>query len=85
MIQHYEIFSHQNSKIRPLTKNLCVDESVAYLPKTCIHLYYHCVRVFGKTRKDKIYNAQNRRSIEISNRLFETYKNNVTPHGKHMF
>ena len=35
--------------------------------------------------KDKIYNAQNRRSGEIYNHLFNTYKNYVMPHGNNMF
>ena len=30
-------------------------------------------------------NAQNRRSGEKSNRLFETYKNSVMPHGCHIY
>ena len=32
-----------------------------------------------------IHNAQNRRSIEISSRIFETYKNVVQPHGCHIY
>ena len=35
--------------------------------------------------KDQICNLQNRRSGEMANRLFETYKNYVMPHGNHMF
>ena len=30
-------------------------------------------------------NAQNRRSDENANRLFETYKNSVMPHGHHIY
>ena len=35
--------------------------------------------------KDQSCNAQNRRSGETENHLFETYKNTVMPHGKHIF
>ena len=35
--------------------------------------------------KDQRCNAQNRRYIEISNCRFDTYKDLVMPHGKHMF
>ena len=37
-----------------------------------------------KKIKDQICNAQNRRSGEMMNNIFETYKNSVMPHGKHM-
>ena len=37
-----------------------------------------------KHPKDIIHNAQNRRSGEISSRIFETYKNYVQPHGCHI-
>ena len=84
MIQHYEIFFHPNSKIRPRDTKLCVGVSVAYMTKPCIHNYYHDVRVFEKL-KDKSYNAQNIKSCEMTNILFETYKNTVMPHGKYMF
>ena len=47
--------------------------SVVYLPKSCIHHYYHGVSFFGKL-KDQSCNAQNRRSGEIVSCLFETYK-----------
>ena len=35
--------------------------------------------------KDKSHNAQNRRSGEISIRIFETYKNYVQTHGCHIY
>ena len=47
--------------------------SVAYLPKSFIHHYYHGVRVFEKL-KDQSFNAQNVMSDEMANSLFETYK-----------
>ena len=37
-----------------------------------------------KHLKDRIHNAKNRRSGELSSRLFETYKNAVRPHGYHI-
>ena len=57
---------------------------VAYLLKSCICNYYHGVILFFKL-KDQICNTQNKRSIEIANRIFETCKNYVIPQGKHMF
>ena len=35
--------------------------------------------------KDQIQNAQNRRSGKKSNRIYETYKNMVMPHGRHIY
>ena len=35
--------------------------------------------------KDRSNNAQNRSSGELSNYLFETYKNYVGPHGCHIY
>ena len=35
--------------------------------------------------QDQICNAQNKKSGEMANRIFETYTNSVIPHGKHMF
>ena len=37
-----------------------------------------------KHLKDRSKNAQNRRSSELSSRLFETYKNSIGPHGCHI-
>ena len=37
-----------------------------------------------KKLKDISQNAQNRRSGEKSNRIYETYKNTVVPHGRHI-
>ena len=84
MIQYYKNKFHPNSKIWPLDTNLCVGVSVAYLPKAFIRWYYHGVSVFRRKLKDQICNAQNRRSGEMANRLFETYTNTFMPHGKHM-
>ena len=39
----------------------------------------------SKTVKDQFCNKKNRRFSEIANNLFETYKNSVMPHEKHMF
>ena len=35
--------------------------------------------------KDKIQNAQIRRSSEKSHHIYETYKNTVMPHGRHIY
>ena len=35
--------------------------------------------------KDRLHNAQNRKSGEISSRIFETYENVVRPNSCHIF
>ena len=40
---------------------------------------------FLEKLKDKRCSAQDRRSGEMANHLFETYKNTFMPHGNHMF
>ena len=41
--------------------------------------------IYLKVLKDQIQNAQNRRSIEMTNCIFETYKNSVMPHGLYIY
>ena len=38
-----------------------------------------------KKLKDRIQNAQSRRSGEKSHHIYETYKNTVMPHGRHIY
>ena len=38
-----------------------------------------------KKLKDRIQNAQSRRSGEKSHHIYETYKNTVMPHGHHIY
>ena len=38
-----------------------------------------------KKLKDKIQNAQSRRSGEKSYYIYETYKNTMIPHGRHIY
>ena len=38
-----------------------------------------------KKLKDKIQNAQSRRSGEKAPNIYETYKNTVVPHGRHIY
>ena len=38
-----------------------------------------------KKIKDKIQNDQSRRSGEKSHHIYETYKNTVMPHGRHIY
>ena len=35
--------------------------------------------------KDQIQNAQSRRSSEKAHHVYETYKNTVMPHGRHIY
>ena len=41
--------------------------------------------MYLKKLKDKSQNAQNRRSGEKSHHIYETYKNTVVPHGRHIY
>ena len=41
--------------------------------------------IYLKKLKDKIQNPQNRRAGEKANRVYETYKNTVMPHGRHIY
>ena len=59
-------------------------ENVAYLPKVYIHHYYHGVIITLKL-KDISPNAQNRMSGGKTNRIYETYKNIVMPHERHIY
>ena len=43
-----------------------------------------CDRYLKKI-KDQIQNSQNRRSGEKANFIYETYKNTVIPHGRHIY
>ena len=38
-----------------------------------------------KKLKDKSLNDQNKRTGEKLNRIYETYKNTVVPHGRHIY
>ena len=40
---------------------------------------------YFKKIKDQIQNTQNRRSGEISNLVYEAYKNTVMPNGRHIY
>ena len=69
-----ELKYHYPNEITVITRKfLSMGVSVAYLSKACIHNYYHVVSVFEKL-KDQICNAQNRRSGEMADSLFEKYK-----------
>ena len=58
--------------------------SVIYLPKLYIHHYYHGVIVILKTQQSKP-KCSNRRSGREENPTYETYKNTVMAHGRHIY
>ena len=72
----YLTFSHPHWRRCLQGARSCLVLSVAYLPKICIHSYYHGEGGGGgvKKIKDQRQNAQNRRSGEMSNGPFEIYK-----------
>ena len=57
---------------------------VEYLPTLFVNFYYH-VSIVTKKIKDQIYNTKNRSSIEMSNSIFDHYKNSAMPHGRHSY
>ena len=59
--------------------------NVVYLSKLYIPHYYHGVIGIFKKLKYQIQNSQNRRSGGKSNRIYETYKNMVMLHGRHIY
>ena len=69
------LFPPQLKKCRQDTRSGVV-ANFAYMPKLYIHHYYH-----GKI----FQNDQNRRSGEKEDRIYETYKNTVMPHGRHIY
>ena len=58
--------------------------SVVYIPKVYIHDEYHGVIVLKKL-KDRSQNAQNRKSGEKENCIYETYRNTFILHGHHIY
>ena len=57
--------------------------NVAFMLKVYLHhLYPGMIGI--KKLKDKSQNAQSRRSSEKSHHIYETYKNTVMPHGRHI-
>ena len=62
---------------------MCVCE--CFIASKSLHSYlltWHELQM--KHLKEKIHNAQNRRSGELSSRFYETFKNSVKPHGCHI-
>ena len=57
---------------------------VAFLLKCTFIIDIPAGSVFEKL-KDQSLNAQNRRSNEKENCIYETYKNTFMPHGRHIY
>ena len=57
--------------------------SVPYLTKVLIYIYYH-VRIVS-FKKYQSQQEKNRRSSEMACCIFETYKNSVMTHGRHIY
>ena len=64
---------------------LCVVENVAYLPKVCIHNYYHGVIVIFKNSSisSKMLKTEDLGGKKI--RIYETYKNKLMPHWRRIY
>ena len=63
----------------------CVVVNVVYMPKLYIPHNYHGVTGIKKKLKYQRKNSQNKRSGEKSNCIYETYKNTVMSHGRHIY
>ena len=67
-----------------LYKVMCGCECFIYSKSIHLLLLSWCNR-YLKNRKDQNQNAQSRRSWENENHIYETYKNMVMPHGRHIY
>ena len=74
VIIHFDQLLQPNLRIFLKGTRSWVDVSASYLTKLFIHHYYHEVIVIWGEAKNLSKNAQNRRSGEKSNCLFETCK-----------
>ena len=65
----------------------CISSKIIYLQLLSWHdSYLMQLKSIIKTPQDNIsQNARNRRSIERSNCLFETYKKSMMPHRRHIY
>ena len=63
---------------------MCGCECCIYAKSINSSLLYWRDRYLKKL-KDKIQNAQSRRSGEKSHKVYTTYKNTVMPHGRHIY
>ena len=68
----------QQLKKCPHVTRLCVVANVVFLLKACRDSYL-------KKLKDESQNAQSRRSGEKEHHIYETYKNKVMPHRRHIY
>ena len=78
------LFSHQLKQMSSRYKFMCGCECCIYSKSIHSSLLSWCDRYLEKL-KDKIQNAQSRRSGEKVHHIYETYKNTVIPHGHHIF
>ena len=87
IISHYtlrNIFPPQLKKNPTCYKVMCDCECC--ISAKSMHLCLLSWRNFHQKKiKDKSQNAQNRRSGEMANCIFETYKNSVMAHGRHIY
>ena len=74
----------QLKKIPAQYKVMCGFECCIYDKSIHLSLLSWCDRYLKKL-KDKSQNAQSRRSGEKSHHIYETYKNTVMPHGRHVY
>ena len=84
VIQHYVHYFHLNLKIPSRYKVMCDCECC--ISAKIIHSLLLSWRYrYLEKLKDQSKNSQNRRSRGKANRIYETYKNTVMPHGCHIY
>ena len=78
------LFSTQLKQMSARYKVMCGCE--CFISDKSIHssLLYWCDSYLNNM-KNLIQNAQSRRSGEQTHRIYETYKNTVMPHGRHIY
>ena len=83
VILGYATYFQPKFKICQHLTKLCTCESVVYLEKVCVRLFYPGV-IFTQKIKDQSHNVHSRISVEITSRIFETYENAARLHGCHI-
>ena len=78
------MLSPQSKQIYARYKVMCGGECCIYANIIHSSLLSWCDRYLEKL-KDKIQNAQSRKSCEKAHHIYETYKNTVMPYGRHIY
>ena len=85
VVLHYVHYCHPNLKRCHQDTRSCVFMNVAYLPKVCIHHYYHGVIVIFKSSSISAKILKTEGLGENKIHIYETYWNAVMLHVRHIY